>query len=107
VPDGQTQFQFEAGDLKFRSSSYEWLVVAGQKAQYKGSGTVNGVAGFDFILTATDEGEPGAGRDKFRIKIWNSGGVIYDNQHLQGGSDPGDNADPTTALGGGNIQIHR
>jgi hypothetical protein len=39
--------------------------------------------------------------DKFRIKIWNSGGVIYDNN--LGASD---NADATTALGGGSIVIH-
>jgi hypothetical protein len=34
VPDGNTQFQFKAGDLNFHSNSYEWLVVAGNKAQY-------------------------------------------------------------------------
>ncbi len=34
VPDGDTQFQFKAGDLNFKSTSYEWLVVAGNKAQF-------------------------------------------------------------------------
>ena len=30
VPDGQTEFQFKAGDLNFHSTAYEWLVVAGR-----------------------------------------------------------------------------
>ena len=42
VPDGNTQFQFSAGDLNFHSSSYEWLVVAGNQAMFKGEGTING-----------------------------------------------------------------
>ena len=41
-PTGQTEFQFKAGDLDFHSSSYEWLVVAGANAKYKGVGTING-----------------------------------------------------------------
>jgi hypothetical protein len=42
TPTGQTEFQFKAGDLNFHSSSYEWLVVSGTRAQYKGVGTING-----------------------------------------------------------------
>ena len=45
VPTGETEFQFKAGDLNFHSTAYEWLVIAGAKAQYKGIGTVNGNAG--------------------------------------------------------------
>src|SRR5918995_6503215 len=42
VPDGTTEFEFNAGNLYFQSSSYQWLVVAGgTKAQFKGSGTIN------------------------------------------------------------------
>ena len=42
---------------------------AGQsKASYKGSGTVNGVAGYGFLLSVVDNGSNG---DKFRMKIWN------------------------------------
>ncbi len=36
IPTGETQFQFKVADLKFHSDSYEWLVVAGPRAQYKG-----------------------------------------------------------------------
>ena len=40
VPDGNTQFQFKTGDLNFKSTSYEWLVVAGNKAQFNGAASV-------------------------------------------------------------------
>jgi hypothetical protein len=36
VPDGNTEFQNKAGDLNFKSTSYDWLVVAGMKAHFKG-----------------------------------------------------------------------
>ena len=52
-PDGQTEFQFQTGNLNFHSASYQWLVVtATTKAQFKGTGTINGVSGYSFMLTA-------------------------------------------------------
>jgi hypothetical protein len=49
-------------------------VVSGAKAQYKGTGTVNGQPGYGFLLTATDgQLQGGGGVDKFRIKIWDQG----------------------------------
>jgi hypothetical protein len=104
IPTGQTQFQFQAGNLNFHSSSYEWLVVSGSRAQYKGEGSINGTSGYGFMLTAVDgEVSGGGGTDKFRIKIWEkaSGTVVYDNQ-------PGaeDDATPSTVIGGGSIIIH-
>jgi hypothetical protein len=99
VPTGNTEFQFKIANLNFKSSSYDWLVVAGTKAQYKGTGTINGMGTYKFMLTAID-GAP----DKFRIKIWDAatGDVIYDNQ--LGASDTDD---PTTVIQGGSIVIHR
>jgi len=100
VPTGNTEFQFHAGGLNFKSSSYEWLVVNGNsgRAQYKGVGTVNGGGSFGFILTAYD-----GSTDRFRIKIWDVGtsDIIYDNQ--MGQLDSGFQA---TDLGGGSIIIH-
>ncbi len=43
VPSGRTQFEFSAGQLDFSSTAYEWLVVGGPLAQFKGSGTINGL----------------------------------------------------------------
>jgi hypothetical protein len=104
TPIGQTQFQFQVAGLRFQSSTYDWLVVAGSKAQYKGSGTINGTGDYRFLLSAVDGDRPGGGGvDKFRIKIWDrsTAAVIYDNMT---GAD--DDAAPTTALGGGSIVIH-
>ncbi len=81
-------------------------MVAGAKAQYKGTGTINENGNYRFMLTAIDgEINGGGGTDKFRIKIWDkvSGNIVYDNQ--LGGSSDGDN--PTTVIGGGSIIIHK
>jgi len=105
VPTGQTEFHFQVADLNFHSSSYDWLVIAGARAQYKGTGTINGMGEYGFMLTAIDgQINGGDGVDKFRIKIWNKADdtVVYDNQ--LGASDT-DN--PVTALGGGSIVIHK
>jgi uncharacterized repeat protein (TIGR01451 family) len=100
VLSGNTEFQFHAGNLNFSSTSYQWLVVSGtSKATYKGTGTVNGIGSYGFLLSAID-GAP----DKFRIKIWQIGGaVIYDNQVI---GLTGEDADPSTAVAGGSIVIH-
>ncbi|MCW0484806.1 HYR domain-containing protein, partial [Gaoshiqia sediminis] len=104
--DGNTEFQFHAGNMNFKSSSHDAmsLVIAGAKAIYKGQGSINKVSGYSFMVSAIDgdlkaKGEP----DRFRIKIWESatGSVVYDNQL---GAD--DNAEAITALGGGSVVIH-
>jgi len=105
TPTGNTEFQFKAGNLNFHSDSYDWLVIAGPKAMYKGTGTINGSGTYGFMLSAIDGQVNGGGSvDKFRIKIWDKGTdtIIYDNQ-----IDDDDNADPTTAISGGQIVIHK
>ena len=105
VPTGDTEFQFETADFSFSSTSYDWLVITGSSAKYKGSGSINGAGDFAFMLTAVDAKLNGSdGTDRFRIKIWDksTGQVIYDNQP---GSD--DNSDATTSIAGGSIVIHK
>jgi PKD repeat protein len=103
-PSGATEFQFQVANFNFHGETYEWLVVSGPKAQYKGSGTVNGASGYSFLLTATDgQVAGGGGVDKFRIKIWNATGTVYDN--VVGASDDIDSASPQ-AIAGGSIVIH-
>jgi len=81
-------------------------VVAGPHAKFKGTGTINGGGNFGFMLTATDSDINGGGDvDGFRIKIWDIDAgekVVYDNK-----MDEGDESNATTALGGGNIKIHK
>ena len=94
VPEGNTEFQFHAGDLNFHSDRYKWLIVTGSNyAKFMGIGTINGAGEYKFKIWAGDD-EP----DTFRIKIWEEDEfgvetVIYDN-----GMDQ--------AIGGGSIVIH-
>jgi hypothetical protein len=107
VPTGETEFQFHAASFQFNSAVYEWLVVSGALAQYKGSGTISGAGDFGFLLTATDGQITGGGAvDKFRIKIWNkaTGALVYDN--AMGSSDDINSANPQ-AIGGGSIVIQK
>ena len=97
IPDGSTQFVFQAGDLNFRSNTYEWLVVTGSGyARFKGTGTINGANAetgkpYQFMIWAGD-GDP----DTFRIMIWYEEGgevPVYDNGMHQ-------------PIGGGQIVVH-
>jgi hypothetical protein len=95
IPTGNTEFQFKTANFNFHSDSYDWLVVTGSDyAKFKGSGTINGMGDYKFMVWAGD-GEP----DTFRIKIWEEDllgneTVIYDN-----GMDQ--------AIGGGSIVVHK
>ncbi len=80
-------------------------MVAGARAQYKGTGTISGKGNYGFMLTAVDaELTPSTDVDMFRIKIWDkgTGSIVYDNK--MGASDTGNDA---TELGGGSIVIHK
>ena len=106
VPTGETVFWFQAADFNFKATSYQWLVVAGARAQYKGSGEVNSAGNYGFLLTVVDGQAPGGGgADKFRLKVWDIGTsvVIYDN--VLGGSDDMDAANPQV-IASGSILIH-
>jgi hypothetical protein len=105
APTGHTEFIFSIADLRFHADTYEWLVIAGARAQYKGSGAINGAGDYGFMLTAIDgKLNGGGGLDKFRIKIWDkeTDTVVYDNQ-----MDAGDSENPTTEIGAGQIMIQR
>jgi len=113
VPTGATEFQFRAefqfklktGGLNFRSKSYDWLVIAGARALYKGVGTIDGMGNYGFMLSAIDAAlTPSTDVDLFRIKIWDktTNTLIYDTQ-----LGAADNADPSTPIGGGSIVIHK
>ncbi|HEX8411087.1 MAG TPA: Ig-like domain-containing protein, partial [Thermoanaerobaculia bacterium] len=84
---GNTLFKSDA--VAFKSTSYDWLVVSGTSAQYRGTGTANGTAGYAFLMTVTD-----GTTDAYAIRIWNktTGTTLYEAA-----------AQPIT---GGNITIH-
>lgn len=102
IPSGNTEFQFHTAGLNFHSSEYEWLITAGSKAMFKGSGTINGEGDFGFMITAIDGDLQNDDVDKFRIKIWDKTNdeTIYDN--LVDEED-----ESGIILGGGQIVIHK
>lgn len=104
VPTGQTEFEFRLANLKFHSTTYQWLIIAGARAQYKGVGQINGAGSYGLLITVLDgQVDGGGGGDKIRVKIWDTanGRVVFDSQ-------PGapDDANPSTALQGGAIVVH-
>jgi hypothetical protein len=103
VPSGNTEFQFKEGNLNFKSTNFQWLVIQGASmSQFKGTGTINGAGIYNFLVTANDgDAVTGAKKpDSFRIKITQGSTLVYDNQMLS----PETAAD-ATILGGGSIQI--
>lgn len=117
VPEGETEFRFKAGKLEFESEDYEWLVVNGNTAIFKGKGEVNDHEGYVILISVVDDNKdeeddssddwkgPKSIKkyDRIRVKISDPTGiVIYDNQ-----IGSADNTAATTPIGGGSIQIHK
>ncbi len=78
--------------------------MAGAKAKFKGSGTINGSGEYGFMISARNgDSKQNIQPDTFRIKIWDklADSIIYDNQL---GDD--DMAEPSTVIGGGNVVLH-
>ncbi|RIJ46826.1 HYR domain-containing protein [Maribellus luteus] len=109
VPEGHTEFQFQAGNLKFNSSTFDAmrLIISGAKAQFKGVGIINGSGNYGFMISVIDGALSGSSDlDKFRIKIWdlnNNGAIVYDNNIEQ----TDETAEPATVVSGGSVIIHK
>ncbi len=106
VPDGNLEFQFHAGDLNFHSTSYDWLIIAGPKGMFKGTGMINDQGNYGFQVSAIDGDLPGGEDvDRIHIKIWdkdNEDAIIYDNYE-----DPYGGAEfPETPIHG-QIKVHK
>jgi probable HAF family extracellular repeat protein len=104
VPNGAVRLWIPGGRMNFESSSIELLVVSGNRAQFWGTGTLNG-APARFRITAVDGNAHHDGvADAIRVELWDTSGAtrLYDTQ-------PGATRDApvTTPTGGGNIKIRR
>lgn len=103
VPDGNTEFHFQAADLRFSSTSYDWLVVSGNTARYMGEGQLGGADGFTFMMWACDVDAGGtcSGHDfdTVRMQIWET-----DTEHVVYDSAAG--GDSATPLSHGSIKVH-
>lgn len=96
TPDGNLEFQFKAGDLNFKSTSMDWLVVTGvPRGQFQGTGTINGTTVCKFAVDAWDASSQPGSVDAFGLKIFacDGGGDRYNL--------------PATPLTRGSIIIHR
>lgn len=82
----------DRGQLRL-SGTIESLHIAGSAASFNGSGTLGNGRQVRFTVDVEDNGEPGAGRDRFKIRIFDA--ITGALMHQNNGS-----------LGGGNIQIH-
>lgn len=119
IPVDNVRFQFKIASMDFKAVRmdfkaihYDWFIVSGPLAKYKGTGTINGVGKYGFLLSATDgdfnKDSTNIFRikdtDKFRIHIWDTttNAIVYDNQM----GDPQD-AKPTNKIGGGSIVIQK
>ncbi len=90
-PKGETQFELKVGDFEYNALNFEYLSVAGAKAQIKGTGKITGAqSGINFIITVTDGALDGTRVDKVRIKIYNknTGQVYYDNEQGSDANNP-------------------
>ena len=94
---GSLQVQVH-NDLNFHATSLENLLIVDGVATFSGTGKVNGVAGYNFEVVATDERYATSPKDLFWITISGPGGVIYN-----------DGLYPATGLPivGKGIQVHR
>jgi PKD repeat protein len=99
TPSGNADFKYKTGDIEFAATGFSWLVIGSTtKAFFAGAGTVNGVAGYSFLVSIID-GSP----DQVRVKVWDTSTltVIYDNQ-----TGAPDDASATTPIDSGSLQIH-
>jgi hypothetical protein len=90
TPSGAQEYQDHgsAADLNVHSTAVLAVVCSGNKASVFGTATINGSGSYNYRIDLTDNGEPGAGADKYRIR-------------LSTGYDSGEKT-----LAGGNIQMH-
>jgi probable HAF family extracellular repeat protein len=99
VPNGTARFWTQGRQLAFESTTIEMLVASASRAQFWGTGTLNGVAARFRITAVSGGGAP----DAIRVELWDETGttVLFDSQ-------PGaaQDAPVTTVIDGGNIKIH-
>jgi hypothetical protein len=63
-----------ADDARFRPGHRQKPIA--DSALFAGIGTWNGAEGYSFEAQATDQGEPGRGRDSFRVTIRDASGAV-------------------------------
>jgi hypothetical protein len=83
-------------DLKSTSITFVSILIDNKHATIKGTAMVNGISGYTFRVDMEDNGEPGIGVDRFRIRL--SGPTNYDSNAFAANGG---------LLTAGNIQTHK
>src|SRR5262249_7942799 len=78
---GNLEFQDKTNGINLHSTAITRVSINadGVHASFQGTATVNGRAGYSFTVFVEDNGEPGAGKDRFRIQISGPEGFSYDS----------------------------
>jgi len=103
-PDGTDSFKGnlsyadKTNNVDFESVSITFvsILIDNQHATLKGTATVNGTSGYTFRVDTEDNGEPGKGVDRFRIRF--NGPTSYDSNAFAANGG---------LLTAGNIQVHK
>ncbi|MDB5931917.1 MAG: hypothetical protein JWR60_3624 [Polaromonas sp.] len=86
-PTGQTRFRLARAGLNFESTGYDWLNVQASRAQYQGSGTLNGTDGYKFSVTLIDGARDAAKDDADDGDEENNSGNANKGKHADGAAD--------------------
>lgn len=104
VANGKADIKFSAPGIGFHSQQIDTRSIQAGQLRYGGKGSVNGVAGYHFMLSATS----GAGKERVRMRIWHyppgsaSAIVDYDNQSARPAMGDGAEGAP---LGEGALRV--
>lgn len=94
---GNLELHVNARDFRFSSEVITYLVVTGDRATLRGTGTLASGEVVQFLFVAQQGAVQGV-----RLKVWRAGGsVVFDNQ--PGAPETGG---AVSGLGGGSIKIH-
>lgn len=97
VPSGDLEFHYNAGNIVFKSTSWDFLVVTnGNHGQAQGTGTINGSTVCKFSLDAWNASFQPGNVDAFGLTIFNCGGGTGNRYVL-----------PTAPITKGSIKVHQ
>lgn len=97
IPTGNLEFHYKAGDIKFKETGFDFLVVVpnSHRAQIQGTGVLNGDTVCKFLIDAWDGSFLPDNVDAFGLRIYDCTGAPGDRYNL-----------PATPVTKGNIQVH-
>jgi hypothetical protein len=97
VPSGDFQFTYPAGNISFKGTSYDFLVVTnGNRAQMQGTGTLNGTTVCKFSIDSYNASFLPGNVDALGVTIFNCGSTTGNRYNL-----------PTAPIAHGSIKIHQ